>query len=99
VEALWKFHGSDWVGMVFGLISTYMLAKKKRLGFVLGVIGGLGWVVFGIITGSIPSMVANTLFIAFNCHGFFKWKKEDCEEEKNEKSPHAEGSSQKPRHA
>lgn len=96
MEALLKFHGSDWVGMVFGLASTYLLAKKRRFGFVLGVIAGIGWVVFGIITGSIPSMVANTLFIAFNCHGFFKWKKEDCADAK---SPQREGSSAKPRPA
>jgi nicotinamide riboside transporter PnuC len=80
MEALWKFHGSDWVGMVFGLVSTYFLAKKNRWGFVLGVIGGFGWVAFGILTGSIPSIVANTLFIAFNCRGFFRWKKDDEED-------------------
>jgi nicotinamide riboside transporter PnuC len=74
MEALLKFHGSDWVGMVFGLISTYLLAKKKRLGFIFGAVGGIGWMIFGWLTWSIPSIVANSLFIAFNCRGFWKWK-------------------------
>jgi nicotinamide riboside transporter PnuC len=74
-EALFKFKGADWVGMVFGLISTYYLAKEKRNGFLFGVVGGLGWVTFGFLTESIASIIANTCFIGFNCHGYFRWKK------------------------
>lgn len=76
MEALFKFHGSDWVGMVFGLLSTYYLAKKKRWGFIFGVIGGIGWIAFGVLTRSAPSILANALFIVFNCRGFYRWKKE-----------------------
>ncbi|HYG22820.1 MAG TPA: nicotinamide mononucleotide transporter [Verrucomicrobiae bacterium] len=75
LEQLIKFKGADWVGMVFGLISTYLLAKGKRVGFVVGVVGGLGWVTFGILTGSIAGILANICFIGFNCHGYFCWKK------------------------
>jgi nicotinamide riboside transporter PnuC len=75
LEQLIKFKGADWVGMIFGLISTYYLAKEKRMGFLFGVIGGLGWIVFGILTGSIASILANLSFIAINCHGYLRWKR------------------------
>ena len=78
-EALLKFKGSDWVGMVFGLVSTYLLAKEKRSGFIFGVLGGLGWVTFGFLTASIASIIANTFFIGFNCHGYFRWKRKQEE--------------------
>jgi nicotinamide riboside transporter PnuC len=77
MEALLKFHGADWVGMLFGLISTHYLARKKRWGFVFGVAGGIGWLIFGILTESIPSIFANSLFILFNCRGFWRWKKQE----------------------
>lgn len=74
-DQLLKFKGSDWVGMIFGLISTYYLAKEKRFGFLLGIIGGLGWVTFGFLTGSIAGVLANLSFIGFNLHGYFRWKR------------------------
>ncbi len=78
-EALFKFKGSDWVGMIFGLIATYQLAKERRSGFIFGVIGGIGWVTFGILTGSIAGTLANLCFITMNCHGFFRWKRKQEE--------------------
>jgi nicotinamide riboside transporter PnuC len=74
-EALFKFKGADWVGMFFGLIATYKLAKERRSGFIYGLIGGIGWIVFGFLTGSIAGILANLCFIGFNCHGFWRWKK------------------------
>jgi nicotinamide riboside transporter PnuC len=74
LDTLLKFKGTDWVGMVFGLIATYGLAKEKRWGFIVGVVGGLGWVTFGILAGSVAGVIANLCFIACNLHGYFRWK-------------------------
>jgi nicotinamide riboside transporter PnuC len=71
---LLKFHGADWIGMIFGLISAYYIARHRRWGFVFAVIAGLGWIAFGIMTGSVPSIIANILFIVINVRGFQRWK-------------------------
>jgi nicotinamide mononucleotide transporter PnuC len=85
LEQIIKFKGADWVGMIFGLISTYYLAKGKRAGFLFGVVGGFGWVTFGFLTGSIAGVLANLCFISFNCHGYLRWKrKQDEKKEKRE---------------
>lgn len=76
-EALFKFKGADWVGMVFGLIATYYLAKERRAGFVYGIIGGIGWVTFGFMTGSVAGVLANVCFISLNFRGYFRWKKKE----------------------
>ncbi len=60
--------------MIFGLISAYYLAKHRRWGFLVGIVGGVGWIAFGIITQSIPSIIANVLFIIINARGFLRWK-------------------------
>jgi nicotinamide riboside transporter PnuC len=75
MEQFLKFHGTDWAGMIFGLLSTYYLGRKKRWGFVFGVVGGIAWIIFGVLTQSAASIMANVLFIVFNCRGFFRWKK------------------------
>ncbi len=60
--------------MIFGLISAFYLAKHRRWGFLVGIVGGIGWMAFGIITQSIPSIIANVLFIIINARGFVRWK-------------------------
>ena len=71
---IFRYYGADWVGMVFGLISTYYLAKQRKRGFLFGIIGGLGWITFGLLTESIAGVLANATFIFINCRGFFRWK-------------------------
>ena len=77
MESLFKYQGADWIGMIFGLASTLCLVKEKRAGFILGILCGAGWFVFGILTGSIASIVSNTLVMAFNGHGWWRWKKKN----------------------
>lgn len=81
LEQLIKFKGADWTGMIFGLIATYYLAKGRRRGFLFGIVGGFGWVTFGLLTGSVAGVLANLAFIAFNCHGFCCWTRK--RQEKN----------------
>jgi nicotinamide mononucleotide transporter PnuC len=84
LDQLIKFKGSDWMGMVFGLIATYYLAKGRRRGFLFGIIGGFGWVTFGFLTGSVARVLANLAFIAVNCHGFFRWTRKREEQQTEE---------------
>ena len=77
MESLFKYQGADWIGMIFGLASTLCLAKEMRVGFILGILCGAGWFVFGILSDSIASVLSNTLVMAFNAHGWWRWKKKN----------------------
>ena len=71
-----KYHGSDWVGMTGNLFGIYYLSKQRKRGFLIGSIGCLGWLCFGVITGSVPSVVSNIIYIGMNIRGWVKWKKD-----------------------
>lgn len=75
MESFSRFHGSDWVGMVGNLFGVWFLAKQRKLGFVIGSIGCIGWLIFGIIAESMPSVISNLIYIGLNIRGWLNWKK------------------------
>jgi nicotinamide riboside transporter PnuC len=77
LETLMKFKGADVIGMVFGIISTIYLAKERRIGFLFGTICGGGWLAFGVLAESIPSVISNIFLIIFNLRGWWRWKQKN----------------------
>ena len=75
VESLWRYHGIDWIGIVFSMLSTHYLGKKRKRGFLLGIAGNLAFVGFGIMAGSAANVVANGVYVILNVRGWWKWKK------------------------
>lgn len=76
MEIFGRFYGSDWLGMIGNLFGAWFLTKQRKLGFVLGTIGCIGWLIFGILTQSMPSVASNLIYIGINIRGWRKWKKE-----------------------
>jgi len=74
VERLWNFYGSDWVGMAGNLFGLWYISKQRKRGFLYGSLGCLGWLIFGILSGSIPSVLSNAIYIGMNVRGWRKWK-------------------------
>ena len=77
LETFLKYKGTDWVGMVFGIVSTIYLAKERRIGFLFGSLCGAGWLGFGFLTESVASIISNLFLIAFNLRGWYKWKQKE----------------------
>ena len=76
MESFSRFYGSDWVGMVGNLFSAWFLTKQRKLGFLIGIVGCIGWLIFGIVANSAPSVISNLIYIGINIRGWIKWKKE-----------------------
>jgi hypothetical protein len=72
---LFKYYGLDIIGMALILSSIYFIGSKKRLGFILGVIGNLSWLSFGIVTESVPVIFTNVILVLLNIRGYINWKK------------------------
>lgn len=72
---LFKYYGSDLMGMVMLLSSMYFIGSKKRFGFIFGIIGNLSFLFFGILTKSTPVIFTNVVLVILNIRGFIKWKK------------------------
>ena len=78
MEVVWssltKFYGLDWAGIVFSMLATHYLAKKRKRGFLLGMVGNLAFVAFGVIVQSAANVVANGTYFILNARGWIKWK-------------------------
>jgi nicotinamide riboside transporter PnuC len=74
MESVGNFYGADWIGMVGNLFGLWFISKQRKLGFLIGSIGCLGWMAFGFLTQSGPSVVSNAIYIVMNIRGWRKWK-------------------------
>jgi nicotinamide riboside transporter PnuC len=81
VESLWRYQGVDWVGIIFSMLSTYYLGKKRKRGFLLGIVGNLAFVAFGFMAGSLANVAANGTYLFLNARGWWKWKEEPPKKE------------------
>lgn len=72
--SLTKYYGLDWVGITFSMFSTHFLAKKRKRGFLIGMIGNLAFVGFGIIAQSAANVLANSIYFVLNARGWLNWK-------------------------
>ncbi|MFN7140469.1 MAG: nicotinamide mononucleotide transporter [Limisphaerales bacterium] len=75
MEWLWKYKGVDWAGMILAVLSLYYLGKQKKRGFLLGLVGNVCWMAFGIMTQSLANICSNLVYMAFNIHGWRQWRK------------------------
>ena len=75
IEILGPYYGVDWLAMILTLIGIYLLGDKKRVGFMVHILGNFLWAILGIMTMSIALMIANVVYLFFNIRGYQKWKK------------------------
>lgn len=75
MESVGNFYGADWVGMAGNLLGIWYMSKQRKRGFLYGSIGCVGWLVFGVLTESAPSVVSNLIYIGMNVRGWRKWDK------------------------
>ena len=65
----------DWLAGGFDLVGCYIVGDKKKIGFVLNVVGNLGWVyvalstkIYGLLLVVLPALVLNV-------RNYRKWSK------------------------
>lgn len=67
------YYGVDWIAMCLTFSAIYLLGNKSRAGFVVMMIGNLGWTLIGLWAQSYAMVLANLGFFAMNVRGFVKW--------------------------
>lgn len=75
MDWIWKYYGVDWAGMILAVLSLYYLGKRKKRGFLLGLLCNIAWLVFGFMTHSAANICSNLVYMGFNIHAWRKWKK------------------------
>lgn len=69
----------DWGAAAAGLVSVWRLGSKHKDGFVWGMVSCAFWVAFNTLVVSLPGVVFNLIWIAFNVRGLVKWAREHRE--------------------
>ena len=77
-EAVTRYYCVDWIALVLNAFAIYLLGKKQRTGWSLGVIANLAWIAFGLLAHSVATMVACSIFVALNIKGWWDWRKEQA---------------------
>jgi len=72
-----QYFGTDWAAMVATLFMLRALGSGHRTGFVYGAVSNVFWIAFSVLAGSVGSVIANVLFLAFNIRGYLTWKPKD----------------------
>lgn len=77
-ETIVKYYCIDWIAMVLNAAAIYLLGKKLKIGFSLGIVANIAWIVFGVLAHSIATVVACTIFVALNVKGWWNWTTEQA---------------------
>jgi hypothetical protein len=75
-ETIFRYYGIDWIALALNATAIYLLGKKRKAGFSLGVAANLTWIVFGILAHSLATVVACSIFVALNAKGWWSWTRE-----------------------
>jgi nicotinamide riboside transporter PnuC len=73
LEIITKYYCIDWIAMVLNAVSIYLLGKKSKPGFLLGILANSAWIAFGILAHSMATVVACSIFVALNIKGWWNW--------------------------
>jgi hypothetical protein len=75
-ETIVHYYFIDWIALVLNATAIYLLGKKRKAGFSLGVAANLAWIVFGVLAHSMATVVACTIFVILNLKGWWNWTRE-----------------------
>ncbi len=81
-ETVVRYYGVDWLAMVLNALTIFLLGKKVRLGWALGIVANAVWVLFGVMAHSLATVVACTIFMLLNAKGWWGWRAEPAVPEK-----------------
>lgn len=68
-----------WMGSALIFLALYLTGKKNRLGFLIGGIAEIFWLMYSYTIGSLELGVMAVVFVALYLHNFWKWKG-DCDD-------------------
>jgi len=78
-ETIVRYYCIDWIALVLNAAAIYLLGKKRKVGWSLGVGANLAWIVFGIMAHSVATVFACSIFVALNVKGWWNWSAEQTQ--------------------
>lgn len=63
-----------WIGSTLIFVGLYLTGERNRLGFLVGAIAELFWLIYAYTIGSLELGVMAVAFIVIYLRNFTKWK-------------------------
>ena len=76
MDILLKYYGIDWAATITAMLTIYLLGRKMRSGFLIGVLSSLLWLIFNGMVASVAGVLANIILVFINLQGYWKWARE-----------------------
>jgi hypothetical protein len=73
MQWLTKYYGVDWAVFVLIVIHLWLLGHRKRSAFIAGMVGTSFGFLFGIMVGSVASVIMNVVFCAMHIRAYMMW--------------------------
>ncbi|MFC1659295.1 nicotinamide mononucleotide transporter [Pseudomonadota bacterium] len=70
-----NFYLIDWFAFLFTFLSIHYLGKRKKSGFIFGMLGYICWIIVNIIAEIIPGIILGFVMIWINLKSFRRWKR------------------------
>ena len=69
-----EYYGLDWLAMSTSLFAVYLLANRRRTGFLVFMSANLLWIFTGgFLMNSLGVALGNIIFLLINVHGYNSW--------------------------
>ena len=65
----------SWIATLLTMINVFCLAKKLKIGWVLGIVGSWLWIMYAVGTYQPALVVVNVLLFGVNVYGLIEWRK------------------------
>lgn len=75
-ETIVKYYCVDWIALILNAVAIFMLGKKQRSGWSLGIVANIAWIAFGLLAHSVATVTACSIFVALNVKGWWNWRAE-----------------------
>lgn len=67
----------DYIASVFLIVGTYLVVKKKPVGWLIGCVGQVAWMLYGAFeVSSIPLILMEIVFTYLSLKGWHDWRAE-----------------------
>lgn len=67
------YYGLDWIGMLAGFFGMYLLTSKRRMGFMISIIGFSAGLIVSYMAHQYAFVIANIINIYFASLGYSRW--------------------------
>ena len=72
---IFKYFGVDWIIFVLVVTQLWLLANKKRVGFLFGMCGNTCGIFLGYLVESFACIIMNITFVFMHLNAYRKWGK------------------------